>query len=166
MRKLITTAALAAGLLVVSHGSANAQAARHYDCTKAGNANKTACKGAATATAPAARAQATTARTSAPRHYDCSKPGNANKAVCKTSAPATSAAQATAAPSGAPAAKPSIFSRLIRHTSAGASSTAAPTATSAAGPSGATAQCKDNTYSHSAHRSGTCSRHGGVKTWF
>lgn len=32
-------------------------------------------------------------------------------------------------------------------------------------PSGATAQCKDGTYSYSRHRSGTCSGHGGVRTW-
>ena len=32
-------------------------------------------------------------------------------------------------------------------------------------PSGATAQCQDGTYSYSQHRSGTCSGHGGVKTW-
>lgn len=30
---------------------------------------------------------------------------------------------------------------------------------------GATALCKDGTYSFSAHRSGTCSHHGGVKEW-
>jgi len=34
-----------------------------------------------------------------------------------------------------------------------------------AAPKGATAQCKDGTYSFSKHRSGTCSHHGGVKTW-
>ena len=32
-------------------------------------------------------------------------------------------------------------------------------------PAGATAQCRDGTYSFSEHRSGTCSRHGGVGTW-
>jgi hypothetical protein len=32
-------------------------------------------------------------------------------------------------------------------------------------PSGATAHCKDGTYSFSAHRQGTCSGHGGVATW-
>jgi len=31
--------------------------------------------------------------------------------------------------------------------------------------SDATAACRDGTCSHSQHRSGTCSRHGGVGTW-
>lgn len=33
-------------------------------------------------------------------------------------------------------------------------------------PSGATAQCGDGTYSFSRSRSGTCSHHGGVATWY
>lgn len=32
-------------------------------------------------------------------------------------------------------------------------------------PAGTTAICKDGTYSSSQHRSGTCSKHGGVQTW-
>jgi hypothetical protein len=32
-------------------------------------------------------------------------------------------------------------------------------------PEGATARCRDATYSFSRHRSGTCSRHGGVADW-
>lgn len=32
-------------------------------------------------------------------------------------------------------------------------------------PVGATAQCRDGTYSFSQHRSGTCSHHGGVAKW-
>jgi Protein of unknown function (DUF3761) len=32
-------------------------------------------------------------------------------------------------------------------------------------PVGATAQCRDGTYSFSAHHQGTCSHHGGVATW-
>jgi hypothetical protein len=32
-------------------------------------------------------------------------------------------------------------------------------------PTGATAQCRDGTYSFSQHHSGTCSRHGGVAAW-
>lgn len=33
-------------------------------------------------------------------------------------------------------------------------------------PSGASAQCRDGSYSFSRHRSGTCSHHGGVDRWF
>ncbi len=36
---------------------------------------------------------------------------------------------------------------------------------SATAPAGATAKCGDGTYSSSQHRSGTCSKHGGVATW-
>ncbi len=32
-------------------------------------------------------------------------------------------------------------------------------------PAGATARCKDGSYSFSTHRSGTCSGHGGVAEW-
>jgi hypothetical protein len=32
-------------------------------------------------------------------------------------------------------------------------------------PAGATAQCRDGTYSYSANRRGTCSHHGGVLRW-
>ncbi|TVT09381.1 DUF3761 domain-containing protein [Amycolatopsis bartoniae] len=32
-------------------------------------------------------------------------------------------------------------------------------------PAGATAHCKDGTYSFSKHRQGTCSGHGGVAEW-
>jgi hypothetical protein len=32
-------------------------------------------------------------------------------------------------------------------------------------PSGASAQCRDGTYSYSKNRRGTCSHHGGVATW-
>jgi Protein of unknown function (DUF3761) len=32
-------------------------------------------------------------------------------------------------------------------------------------PAGASAQCRDGSYSFSKHRSGTCSRHGGVAVW-
>jgi hypothetical protein len=32
-------------------------------------------------------------------------------------------------------------------------------------PQGATAQCRDGSYSFSQHHSGTCSQHGGVAHW-
>ncbi len=34
-----------------------------------------------------------------------------------------------------------------------------------AAPDGATAQCRDGSYSFSQHRRGTCSHHGGVEQW-
>ncbi len=37
--------------------------------------------------------------------------------------------------------------------------------TSASPPAGATAKCKDGTYSKSKNHSGACSRHGGVANW-
>lgn len=36
---------------------------------------------------------------------------------------------------------------------------------SSSAPAGATAQCRDGSYSFSQSRSGTCSHHGGVETW-
>jgi uncharacterized protein YgiM (DUF1202 family) len=33
-------------------------------------------------------------------------------------------------------------------------------------PAGASARCRDGSYSFSRHRSGTCSHHGGVAEWF
>ncbi|MFD9514435.1 DUF3761 domain-containing protein [Streptomyces mirabilis] len=33
-------------------------------------------------------------------------------------------------------------------------------------PHGATAKCKDSTWSYSAHARGTCSHHRGVKYWY
>src|SRR5689334_569641 len=35
----------------------------------------------------------------------------------------------------------------------------------AAAPPGATARCRDGTYSFSHHHAGTCSHHGGVAAW-
>lgn len=43
---------------------------------------------------------------------------------------------------------------------------AAPTKTASnTDASGATAKCKDGTYSHAASRRGACSKHGGVAEW-
>jgi hypothetical protein len=40
-----------------------------------------------------------------------------------------------------------------------------PSAMAGSAPAGATARCRDGTYSFSQHRSGTCSDHGGVAVW-
>jgi len=41
----------------------------------------------------------------------------------------------------------------------------APNAAAGSTPAGATARCRDGTYSFSQHHSGTCSHHGGVAAW-
>jgi hypothetical protein len=56
--------------------------------------------------------------------------------------------------------------KVAKTESKAASKAAKPTTTaSATDPSGATAKCKDGTYSHAASRRGACSRHGGVAEW-
>jgi Protein of unknown function (DUF3761) len=120
---------------------------RTYDCTKAGNKNKAVCKGAATTpTKPVVKE--TTVATST-RHFDCSKAGNANKEQCKVS---TANQQTTA--------KSVAMPKTVR--------APAPKASAAANdknPVGATALCKDGTYSHTKTHQGACSHHGGVAKW-
>lgn len=182
---------------LVAASPASAAAPRRYDCSKAGNANKAACKAAASGPAAKASRTVTTRQTTTTttRHYDCTKPGNANKAACRKAATQTSTGRRT----------PGAIARTTKTSSTttdctkwynkvratcrrSSSSTPAHTsvapaprpsmarsrpsnATGASGggvnnnPNGAIAQCKDGSYSHSAHRSGACSRHGGVAKW-
>ena len=92
----------------------------------------------------------------------CSGHGGVQKApagTTSTTTPATAAPTAAgvstpAAPAASPAAKSSTATK------------SAPTATAGnTDPTGATAKCKDGTYSKSQHHSGTCSSHGGVAEW-
>ena len=59
----------------------------------------------------------------------------------------------------------------VKATSKAAKTASAPVATAAkttavnTDPTGATAKCKDGTYSHAATHRGACSRHGGVAEW-
>jgi hypothetical protein len=85
----------------------------------------------------------------------CSGHGGVQKAA-KTPAPAAAAPVAAATPAAPPAtaAKSSTATKSVPTAKAGNTD-----------PTGATAKCKDGTYSKSAHRSGTCSSHGGVAEW-
>lgn len=194
MNRIIIAAALIGGLYIVPVTPA-AAATRHYDCSKAGNANKAACKSAATAAttavtkAPAHTAKpsttkvssTTTTKTVTQRNYDCSKAGNKNKAVCKS-----------AATPAKPEVKQTTVATTTRHydctkagnadkeqckVSAATHQTASKpvavpparpqssTAANGRNPAGATAQCKDGTYSYASTHRGACSHHGGVAKW-
>lgn len=92
----------------------------------------------------------------------CSHHGGVNKSAAASSA--------TSSPSSAPAASasPSPAAAAAATSSPKASASTAKAGSSASennDPTGAIAKCKDGLYSHSKHRSGTCSRHGGVAQW-
>ena len=175
MSRLILSAATL--LLLPLAAMSSPAAARNYDCSKAGNANKTACKGATATTTSATKSASKPAAT---RNYDCSKAGNANKAVCKGSASAAPSSAPTPATKSArnyDCSKPGNANKTVckgavttSPPSSGKSATAAPRRTASTatnvGPNSATAKCNDGTMSYSAHRAGTCSHHGGVATWY
>jgi hypothetical protein len=108
MNRFILAVALAAGFTLASAAPAVA-AAKNYDCSKPGNANKAACKGAVASAAKVAAkpgpakaaasakptatkvSSTTTTKTLTERTYECSKPGNRKKAMCNSAAAATAA---------------------------------------------------------------------------
>ena len=98
----------------------------------------------------------------------CSGHGGVQKASASKPATASTAAPAAAPAAAAPAAA-APAATTAPATSAAKTATAtksAPTATASnTDPTGATAKCKDGTYSKSQHHSGTCSSHGGVAEW-
>jgi len=140
---------------------------RHYDCSKPGNANKAICKGQAAPLSKASPPALTAKPAAAARHYDCSKAGNANKLACKGQSanavvlPSANSSQPPRSTRAQPTSEATHAPLSTRSTPS-----PAPTRTQAAGPDGASAQCKDGTYSHSARRAGTCSHHRGVATWY
>jgi hypothetical protein len=183
--------------VVATSPVAAASSARHYDCSKPGNANKAACKSAPVPSAAPAKAAKTTTKktttTTTTRHYDCTKKANANKSACRTAASETPTGKTPGAVTKTTKISTTTtdctkWYNKIRSTCRTASSstpsrtTVAPApkpaaatgrASSASGSvenvnnnaAGAIAQCKDGSYSHAAHRSGACSRHGGVAKW-
>jgi hypothetical protein len=148
MKKALFTAC--AALFVLGIGNpAHAQAQRCRDAQ--GHFAKCPAPAPKPAPAPtrAPAAQATAANNNAARCRDA----QGHFAKCGTVAAPAPQPRATAAPQP-------------RMTTAARPSTATGQNTHPGGPNGATAKCRDNTYSSSAHRSGTCSRHGGVAQWY
>ena len=109
----------------------------------------------------------TTGRGACSGHGGVQKATKEKSAAAAAAAPAASAAPVAAAP--ATAAAPAAAAAAAKTPAAAKTSVAsksAPTeAASSLDPTGATAKCKDGTYSKSQHHSGTCSNHGGVAEW-
>ena len=96
-RMIALAAALGLATTVYAAPPAASPAAKpmNYDCTKAGNKNKAACKSVAVAPKPMAAAPAMAPKAATapaamaakpatkPMNYDCTKAGNKNKAACK-----------------------------------------------------------------------------------
>ena len=108
----------------------------------------------------------------------CTSHGGVDKSATKKAASAAkaekkaeqkAASKAPAAPAAAPRRAPVAAATAAPVRPAPTARAAAPTtsATHAANtdPTGATAQCKDGTYSHATSHRGACSRHQGVAKW-
>ena len=187
MKKLLILASLAFGFASVSVPAS----ARNYDCTKSGNANKSACKSpSAGATVASHTATKVTATKTTTRNYDCTKAGNRNKAACRVpsaqSAPPMTSVKTTKVttptydcskfynkmrsvcrPSGTSANTSTVSSSApMSRPAATQTRSTTVTRTSNNDSAGASAQCKDGSFSHAQHRTGACSRHGGVAKWF
>jgi hypothetical protein len=117
----------------------------------ADSANPTTCKDGTTSAATGKGA--------------CSGHGGVQKAA-KSAAAATGSATPAAAAPAAPAAPSPAAAPAAPAAKSAPAMKSAPTATAGnTDPTGATAKCKDGTYSKSQHHSGTCSSHGGVAEW-
>jgi hypothetical protein len=146
----------------------------HGGVQKAASTTAPAAAPAAPATAAPAPASSSTPTTckdgtssSATGKGACSGHGGVQKATKSKPAAAATTGSAPAAPAAAASAAPAATTAAAP--AAAKSSTAsksAPTSpASNTDPTGATAKCKDGTYSKSQHHSGTCSSHGGVAEW-
>jgi hypothetical protein len=90
----------------------------------------------------------------------------AGKGACSHHGGVAKATKMTATPTASPAAAMPASAAPAAAAPAPAAKAAAPSmAASSADPTGATAKCKDGTYSHAKSHSGACSKHGGVADW-
>lgn len=144
----------------------------------AAKAQKTAPGTAATSAAATAMVTCTDGSTSKGGRGACRGHGGVNKGASasrSTSTPASPESNAAPTPASpaspaTPAATPASSSpsasaaRSGRQASTGMASGKS-SAHENSDPTGAIAQCKDGLYSHAAHRTGACSKHGGVAKW-
>ena len=99
----------------------------------------------------------------------CSHHGGINRSAAPTSSTAAPAPppSSSKAPSASPAPEAPAPRPAAKSTHAPSTTTGGTDSSKAANtdPTGAIAQCKDGTYSHSKKHSGACSHHGGVAKW-
>jgi len=95
----------------------------------------------------------------------CSGHGGVAKAAKAQSKAATKAAKTEAKADAKVAKTETKADAKVAKTESKAANKAAKTTASANDAAGATAKCKDGTYSHAQSRRGACSRHGGVAEW-
>ncbi len=159
-------------------------------CASHGGVDKKATKEARKAAKAAEKSAVKQARTtgamltcgdgssSNPGRGACSHHGGVKVGAAVPAMPAVPATRATPAAPATPATAPrptlptpTPMSRATPPVAPSTASAGAASTTKASGkrddndPTGAAAQCKDGMYSHSTHRRGACSRHGGVAKW-
>src|ERR1700676_4048783 len=98
---------------------------------------------------------AATGRGACSGHGGVQKAGKSATAAAPASTESASPAAAPASPAAAPKAAPAAAPKAAPAAKATAT-------TGNTDPTGATAKCKDGTYSKSKHHTGSCSHHGGV----
>ena len=192
MRFLFASAAFAALCTISTQASAQATGSVCTDgsssattgrgaCSGHGGVDKKATKAAHKAMKAKAMVSCTDGTMSKGGRGACSSHGGvaANASAAAPMAPTPAAAPAPATPAArppamAPAATPAPAppsDRVRSTTKASSSSSNSSNETGGSGkpedtdPTGAVAKCKDGMYSHSAHRTGSCSGHGGVAQW-
>lgn len=125
-------------------------------CTGHGGVDKNAAKKAAAA----AKAERKAERKAEQKAASKAPAAPAAAPVAVAPKPAAASAVARTRPTPTPAA-----ARAAAPATRPAATTATTTRASNTDPTGATAQCKDGTYSHAASHRGACARHQGVAKW-
>ena len=158
-RMIVPSLILIASNLAVQTAGAQAPAAAAPTTCKDGTSSTATGRGACSGHGGVQKASPGSSGGSASGSSTASTPSSSSSAPAAGTPPASgSAMKAAAGSSGSSSSGSSTASTP-------SSSSSNSTTTGNTDPTGATAKCKDGTYSKSKHHSGTCSKHGGVDQW-